>query len=201
MRLRSLMALAVMMVVLAPIAAAAQTEVNPQITDMTAQQKAEMEAMTKAAAVGKQHQWLGTLAGKWDFIARVFPAPGAPPMESKGWAERTPMLGGRVLAENVHGEVMGSPFEGHGMSGYDNVTGKFWGTWSDNMSTGVMVSWGTCDDQGTCTFTGQYSDPMTGQMKTSKMISKHMGNTEHHEFWETRDGKEVKTFELDYRRQ
>jgi uncharacterized protein DUF1579 len=168
---------------------------------MTAQQKAEMEAMMKAAALGKQHQWLATLVGKWDFIARVFPAPGAPAMESKGWAERTLMLGGRVLAETVHGEVMGAPFEGHGMSGYDNVTGKFWGTWMDSMSTGPMVSWGTCDDHGSCTSTGQYSDPMSGQIKSSKMVSKHMGDTEHHEFWETRDGKEVKTFELEYKRQ
>ena len=50
--------------------------------------------------------------------------------------------------------MMGTPFTGHGMTGYDNVTGKYWSTWTDSMSTGIMVSEGSCDAEGVCTFIG-----------------------------------------------
>ena len=56
-------------------------------------------------------------------------------------------LDGRVLIEEVTSSMMGMPFTGHGMTGYDNVTGKYWSTWTDSMSTGLMVSEGTCDAQ------------------------------------------------------
>jgi hypothetical protein len=176
---------------------AAQEEAAPA---MSADEKAMMEAMEKAATPGKQHQWLASLAGSWEFTARFYMDPGAPPSESKGTAERQVKLGGRVLAETVKGEFMGQAFEGFGLTGYDNVTGSYWGTWTDNMSTGLMLSKGTCDEQGSCAYTGEMTDPMTGQTKTSRMVSKHTGASEHHEFWETRDGKEVKTMELEYKR-
>ena len=173
---------------------------EPQEKPMSAEEKAMMDAMMKAATPGKQHQWLSSLAGKWDFTARFWQDPAAPPSESKGSAERSMIMGGRVMAEAVQGDFGGMPFEGYGLTGYDNVTGKWWGTWTDNMSTGVMMSKGSCDDQGTCTFTGEYADPMSGQMKTSKMVSKHQGDSEQHEMFEMRDGKEVKTMELVYAR-
>ena len=167
---------------------------------MSAEEKAMMEAMMKAATPGKQHQMLAAMAGNWDFTARFWQDPAAPPSESKGSAERSMMMGGRVMAESVKGQFGGMAFEGYGLTGYDNVTGKWWGTWTDNMSTGVMTSTGSCDDQGNCTFTGQYADPMTGQMKTSKMVSKHQADSEQHAMYEMRDGKEVKTMELMYTR-
>ncbi len=71
------------------------------------------------------------------------------------------MLDGRVMSEDFKGSMMGMPFTGHGMHGYDNVTGKHWSTWNDSMSTGLMVSEGTCDAKGACTFTGSWNDPIT----------------------------------------
>ena len=70
-------------------------------------------------------------------------------------------LDGRVMVEDMQSQMHGQPFTGHGMSGYDNVTGKYWSTWNDSMSTGLMVSEGTCDDQGACTFNGSWNDPVT----------------------------------------
>jgi len=64
-------------------------------------------------------------------------------MEETGTATRSMTLDGRVLVEDVSSSMMGSPFTGHGMMGYDNVTGKYWSTWNDSMSTGLMVSEGT----------------------------------------------------------
>ena len=66
-----------------------------------------------------------------------------PAMEDTGPATRTMTLGGRVLVEEVSGSMMGMPFTGHGMMGFDNVSGKYWSTWNDSMSTGIMMSEGT----------------------------------------------------------
>jgi hypothetical protein len=180
---------------------AARAEQTAQsMPEMSAEDQAMMAAMEKAATPGKQHEWLASLAGTWEFTTRFYPAPGAPPMESRGTAERKVQLGGRIIVETVRSEFMGQQFEGFGLTGYDNVTGSYWGTWSDNMSTGIMMSKGSCDDHGSCTFTGEYADPMTGKMVTNTMVSKHSGDSEHHEFWETRDGEKVKTMELHYTR-
>ena len=55
--------------------------------------------------------------------------------------------------------MMGMPFTGHGMRGYDNVSGKYWSTWNDSMSTGMMVSEGTCDAQKRLHLHGQLERP------------------------------------------
>ena len=44
------------------------------------------------------------------------------PTESVGTVERELMLGGRVLAEKVRSTYMNKPFEGYGLTGYDNVS-------------------------------------------------------------------------------
>jgi Protein of unknown function (DUF1579) len=174
-------------------------------TAPTAEQKM-MEAMMKAGTPGKPHQDLAKLAGSWSLAVKAWMKPGAPPQESKGTAERTMMLGGRVLSEKVTGDPMGpgmGPFEGFGLSGYDNVSGKYWGTWADNMGTGVMTSSGTCVEKtSTCTFKGSYMDPMTKKAKHVRMVDRMDGPDKSvMEFYETgKGGKEAKTMEITYTR-
>jgi hypothetical protein len=171
--------------------------------EMSPQEKAMMEAWAKAATPGKQHQWLASKVGMWEWTGKFWMDPTAPPTETQGTAERTMILGGRVLAEKVASPgFMGQPFEGFGLSGYDNLAKGFWGTWNDNMGTGVMLSKGQCDDKGACTYTAEYLDAMTGKMKKSRMTSRDDGpDKEMHEFFEVgQDGKEYKSMELVYRR-
>lgn len=170
--------------------------------EMSAEEKAMMDAYAKAGTPGKQHEWLAKMAGSWDLTTKMWMAPGTEPEVSTGTAERKMALGGRVLTEIVHGTAMGSPFEGHGMSGYDNTTGKYWGTWNDSMSTALMTSTGTCDEAtSTCTSTSTGTDPISGQEKTVRMVTKWNGDQETMEMWEpTPDGKEFKSFEIVYTR-
>jgi hypothetical protein len=177
-------------------------EPNGQKPEMSAQEKAMMDAMMKAGTPGPQHQWLASKAGSWTFAGKFWMSPEKPPMESTGTVERTAMWDGRVLAETVKSEMMGMPFEGHGMSGYDNVKKEFWGTWNDNMSTGLMVSSGTCDDKGNCTFKSTYTDPMTGESRESRMTSRSEGSDKEvmEAFDKGPDGKEYKSMELVYTR-
>jgi uncharacterized protein DUF1579 len=179
--------------------ALAQTESKPP--EMTPEQKAEMEAYMKAGTPGPQHQQLAATAGSYDLKVRSWHEAGQPPMEDTGTATRTMTLGGRVLVEEFSGSMMGGPFTGHGMTGYDNVTGKYWSTWNDSMSTGLMLSSGTCDAEGkSCAFTGSWNDPIKKAPVKARMTSKWTSpTTEIFEmFGPGKDGKEMKMMEITY---
>lgn len=191
-------------VVLAVLVLACPRAAIPQdAPQMTAGQKAMMDAWAKASTPGKQHQWLAGKAGRWEFTGRFWMEPGKPPTESKGTAERSMILGGRVMGEKVTSPgFMGQTFEGYGLMGYDNVASEFWGTWTDSMSTGVMLSKGSCDEKGACTMKGQYVDPITGKARTMRSAARDEGpDREVHEAWDLGpDGKEYKSMELVYTR-
>ncbi len=174
---------------------------QPAAPQMSKEQQAEMDAVMKAATPGKEHQHLASMAGTWDLVVRTM-MPGQPPGESKGTSVREMILGGRVLVEKVHGDMAGMPFEGFGLSGFDNVSGRFWGNWQDNFGTGTMLSTGTCDAAWSCTFDSTYNDPVTKKAKKSRMTSRQEGpDKEVDEFFETgKDGKPVKTMEMVYTR-
>lgn len=167
---------------------------------MSAEEKAMMEAWDKAAKVGPQQETLAGMAGDWTFEGTFWMAPDQPPMTTTGTATRTMILGGRVLVEKVTSSFMGQPFEGHGMTGYDNVAGTYWSTWMDNMSTALMTSTGTCDDMGKCEFHSTMTDPMTGQPSNMRMTSEHHPDSEVHRSYEVRDGEEHLSMELEYTR-
>lgn len=181
--------------------ALAQQGQQGQPPQMSPEQQAQMEAFMKAGMLGPQHQAMAAEAGAYDLSIKSFMEPGAPPMESKGTATRQMIMGGRVLIEDVKSDMMGMPFTGQGMRGYDNVTGKYWGTWVDNMSTGLMTSEGTCNEQQkTCAFTGEMNDPVTKKPTKLRMNTKMTSPTS--EVFEMYapgpDGKEMKMMEITY---
>lgn len=161
-----------------------------------------MEAFAKAATPGDAHKHLAMQSGEWNVKAKFWMEPGEP-MLSEGTSTRTMMLGGRVLGESFEGEFMGMPFVGHGMTGYDNVTGQYWSTWNDTMSTGLMKMDGQCTESGDkCTWLGANIDPMTGRMMYTKGVStRHSRDRETFESYVIGpDGKEFRMMELVYTR-
>lgn len=170
---------------------------------MTPEQQAEMEAYVKAGTPGEPHKALAATAGKYTVKMKNWYEPGAPPAEETGTATRTMALDGRVLVEQFSGTMMGGRFDGHGMTGYDNVTGQYWSTWNDSMSTGLMVSTGTCDAQRACTFEGSWHDPVRKVPVKARMTTRWTdANTEVFEMYAPdRQGKETKMMELTYTRQ
>ena len=167
---------------------------------MTPEQKAEMEAYMKAGTPGAPHQMLAATAGTYDLKIKSWHEPGGPAMEDTGTAARTMVLGGRVLVEEVNSTMMGMPFTGHAMTGYDNVSAKYWSIWTDSMSTGVMVSEGTCDAQKVCSFTGSWNDPIKKGPVTARMTSRWTNpTTEIFEMYGPgKDGKEMKMMQITY---
>ena len=192
----SLAAIAVL--ALTTLAGAQQTQKAPE---MTPEQKAEMEAYMKAGTPGAPHKALASTEGSYDLKIKHWHQPGAPAMDETGTATRAMALDGRVLVEQFKSSMMGMPYTGHGMTGFDNVTGKYWSTWSDSMSTGLMVSEGTCDDQGkVCTFIGTWNDAIKkAPVKARMTIRRTSPTTEIFELYGPgKDDKEFRMMEITY---
>lgn len=169
---------------------------------MSPEEQAMMEAFQKAGTPGEAHAAIAKSAGDYTLEVKSWHAPGAPPTTEAGTATRRMILGGRVLMEEISSTMMGQPFSGQGLHGYDNVSGKYWGTWNDSMSTGLMVSEGSCDDQGSCSFTGSWNDPVTKGKVTARMTTRWTdANTEVFEMYgPAPDGSEMKMMEITYRK-
>jgi hypothetical protein len=139
------------------------------------------EAMVaKYGQPGEHHARLEEMVGIWKMAGTSWMAPGAEPMSWEGVAEKEMILGGRFLREEVKSEMMGMPFNGIGIVGYDNVQDKYMWYWIDDMSTGMMMSDGTADETGkVVTLLGKYMDPATQTMQAVKSIVKITGEDTH----------------------
>ena len=188
---------------LADDASAATTSASGQ-PEMTAEQKAEMEAWEAAAKPGKEHAALEPIIGSFDTKVTSWMAAGQPPEVSTGHSENRFILGDRWVEQRFKGEFMGQPFEGIGYTGYDNVKKAYVGSWMDSMSTTMMTSSGTADAAGTkFTFTGECSDPMSGKAQHYRQVMTIEGPNKHvFEMWtnDKKTGQEYKAMELVYTR-
>jgi hypothetical protein len=127
--------------------------------------KAMMEIYKKIGAPGAPHKMLAKLEGTWTTKTKSWMEPDKPPMESTGRCEQKMLLGGRYLKQEYTGEMMGSPFAGINLLGYDNHTKKYVSTWIDSMSTGIYYFEGTAGaDSKTITQESSYDDPARGPM-------------------------------------
>ncbi len=198
MRIKTLVGTCVVAAVIAAPAFAQEGE----MPEMTPEQQAEMEAYMKAGALGPQHELMAKHVGTYDAAIKSWMDPAAPPMESKGVAIRTLHMGGRVMHEEFQGDMMGMPFTGLSRSGYDNVSGKYWSTWTDSMSTGIMVSEGECDEDQSCSYVGTYNDPLKGGPVTNRYEANWTSPNEQYfaMYGPGRDGSEVKMMEMIYTR-
>jgi hypothetical protein len=163
---------------------------------------AMMEAMMKAALPGPAHKMLDSMVGSWDTKVMSWMAPGTEPMGGIGTSENKWILGGRFVEQRFKGDFMGMPFEGLGYTGYDNVKKQYFGTWMDNMGTGMMTSVATGGDAKTMTFKGTYADPMTGKDTTIEEKVTWV-DADHHNFemWSPgADGTMFKSMEIQYTR-
>lgn len=189
----SLLVLGVML--LSAASAAAQDE-----QPMSAEDQATMEKWAEFMTPGEPHERLAGLAGEWQWASKWWTAPDAAPQESSGTMSSSMMMDGRYLMENMEGSMMGQPFHGHALTGYDNFNDEYVSTWIDNMGTGMMMSRGTYDPATkTLTMIGTYDDIMTGEKdKTMRSVTQHTDdNTQVIEMYVTGpDGEEFKTMEI-----
>ena len=164
--------------------------------------QAMMEVYQKLATPGEPHKLFSTMAGSWITKTKSWMEPGKPPMESTGTAEMKMLLDGRFLQQEFTGEMMGQPFSGVGIDGYDNLRKKYVTTWIDTMGTGIFMMEGTANADGkTITLKGQHAEPSGGHM-THRAVWKIVdSNTQTFDMWGNHGGgKEMKVMEIVYTR-
>jgi hypothetical protein len=155
------------------------------------------------ATPGPDHKVLDALVGKWTTQIKMWMDPAAPMMESTGTCEMQWVLGGRYLHEEDKGSFMGQPFEGMGVTGFDNLKKKYVASWIDNMGMGIMRSEGTYDAaKKTINYTSECPDPTMTKYVPSRMTLAFVdANTVKMEmFGPDKSGKEYKGMELTYTR-
>jgi hypothetical protein len=100
--------------------------------------------------------------GEWHARVEVRPLPGAPVQESEGTLSCR--MCGPWLVSDFRNHTSG--FEGHGLSGWDSVAGRYVSTWVDPRRRGLVVMDGDWDDEErTMTFVGQMTRPDGSRMR------------------------------------
>jgi hypothetical protein len=157
-----------------------------------------MAEMEKAGAPGPEHKWLAESAGTWTAATKMWMDPTKPPMESVGSEEAKVVMGGRFVEMHYSGQMMGKPFEGMGIAGYDNTKKKFVMTWMDSMGTMILYVEGT-GDQKQRVFTGEETMP-NGMKRPFRWVMTYESPTKHkmEMFAPGMDGKEMKEMEIVY---
>jgi len=160
--------------------------------------QAMMEVYKKLAIPGAPHKTLARLAGTWITKTRAWMEPDKPPVEGTGTCEQKTLFDGRYLQQEYTGEMMGSPFTGINVLGYDNCTRKYVSTWIDSMSTGIYYFEGTASADGkTITQESSYDDPVRGPTVWRSVTRIVDDNTLEYEMYLTpKGGKEAKMMEM-----
>lgn len=174
--------------------AAAMAEMSPE--EM-------MAAYTQANAMNANHERMARYVGDWDVAMKTWMEPGAPPLDSVGKARFELILGGRYLRQDYSASMMGMPYTGIGISGYDNARETYVDYWFDDMGTAGYVSTGDWDEAGTTyTADGEHMNAMTKQMEQMRHVITMTGPDQfvftmyHHQ----PDGEWMTSMEMTYTR-
>lgn len=160
--------------------------------------QAMMEVYRKVGTPGDPHMLLASLEGSWNTRTRSWTEPDKPPVETTGTCEQKMLLDGRYLQQVYTGEMMGQPFTGIYLIGYDNHTKKYVSTWIDSMSTNISYFEGTASADGKIiTQESNYDDPIKGPSIWRIVTRIKDDNALEYEMYLTpKGGKEEKMMEL-----
>jgi hypothetical protein len=132
----------------------------------------QAEMMKKVEAAGRPgpgHKALEPLLGDWKAEVKCWMDPNGKPEVSQGRAHASWTFNGRFLEEEFHGEMMGKPFTGQTLLGFDNVKQTFKSVWISDTQTSIFTSEGkgdngnkviTLEGKASCAATGRKDIPM-----------------------------------------
>ena len=156
-----------------------------------------------AGRPGPAHQVFESLAGNWRAEVRCWIEPDGPPEMSLGSARIFWTLSGRFLEEEFHGEMMGRPYTGRTLMGFDNIKQTFNSVSVSDIQTSMFTCEGkgehgnkliTMEGRATC----MASDCKDIPMRTVMRIISPVKHTV--EMFDRSKGDNVKTMEITYTR-
>jgi hypothetical protein len=163
----------------------------------------EMQKKMEAAGTpGAAHKALEPLIGSWKADVKCWQDPNGAPEVSQATAKSRWILNGRFLEEEFHGQMMGKPFTGRSLVGYDNTKQRYSMVWISDMQTSTFVTEGKGEDGNkVITLEGKSDCPATGQRDVPmKCVFRILSPDKH--LFEMYDGSRgnAKTMEITYTR-
>ncbi len=160
--------------------------------------QAIMEIYRKVGTPSEPHKRLAKLEGSWITRTRGWMEPDKPSIDSTGTCDQKLVLDGHYLQQVYTGDMMGLPFSGINLLGYNNHTGKYESVWLDSMSTAIYYFEGTASADGkTITQECRYDDPVRGPSVWRSVTRIKDDNTlEFEMFIAPKRGKEEKMMEM-----
>jgi len=156
------------------------------------------EAYMKYAMPDENHEFLKKFAGTWDMESKMWIKPGAEPSVSNLSSEGKMILGGRYFYSVFKGTMMGQPFKGIQIVGYDKFEKKYRTFWIDNSSTPFFLTSGNLDESGKVLIEkGAWPNFMTGGTSEVRMVTKIVSDDKivSEMYMIGPDGKEFKSME------
>jgi len=163
-----------------------------------AQDAGSMKAWQDYMTPGDVHKMLAKYNGDWNEAITFWMQPGAPPTQATSTAHTEMIMGGRYQESKITGNMMGMPFEGFSLLGYDNLKKIFTSTWVDNFGTGTTTLQGTWDSTAKMILLdGKEVDPMSGNdMDIKETIQFIDDNTQKIVMFKRVPLGEIKTMEI-----
>ena len=163
------------------------------------------EEMMKQAEVagrpGPAHKALDHFVGNWKAEVKCWMDPDGPPNVSQATAQANWIMDGRFLQEDFRGEMMGKPFNGRTILGYDNTKQTFQSVWFSDMQTSMFCTEGkgengnkviTLEGTSSCAGTGRTDIPM-------KVVLRVLSADKHtFEMYDSSRGENMRTMEITY---
>ncbi|MCB9858183.1 MAG: DUF1579 domain-containing protein [Phycisphaerales bacterium] len=128
-----------------------------------------MAKMIEMGTPGKEHALLDAMIGDWNAESTVDMGQGQT-MTSKATSSNHWILDNRYIQQDYAGDMMGTPFTGMSLIGYDKYKKQFFASWIDSMSTMFYISYGEYD-AATKTFTFEGTGPDCQDPSGTKMCS------------------------------
>lgn len=178
-----------------------ETASQPQ---MTAEQLAEMQMWAKIGMPSEHHKHLNYFIGKWNTTTKMWMGgPGSDVMESQGTSNIRWVLDGRMLLDEHKGSMMGLPYEGIGMTGYDNYRNMYFSSWCSNMQTNMLTMTGKRHpDTGIFTYYGEMDEPSIKVIgRTVKYVTRIINENKYvFDIIDLHAGDDYKVIEITYTR-
>ena len=150
---------------------------------------------------GAGHKALEAFIGSWKAEVKCWYEKDGPPQITQGTAKNRWILNGRFLEEEFHGEMMGKPFTGTTIMGYDNFRQAYNMVWISDIQTATFCSEGK-GEQGNkvITLEGKADCPASGRKNIIiKSVLRVLSPDKHvFEMHDTDEGR--KTMEITYTR-
>lgn len=168
-------------------------------------QEGDQDAMMKEwqtyMTPGPEHEMLKGMVGEWEGDITMWMDPSQPPQTMKGTVKYESIMDGRYITGKYSGIMMGMPFNGMDLTGFDNALKVFQNVWIDNMGTGMMQVEGTYDkSSNTITYKGKMVTPNGSKVDVRNVVTIIDKDHSTYDMFVNMGAGETKTMEIKYKR-